>query len=81
MRSALLLASSVLTLVLAACGGPAVASTPRSTMGPAVVASSPMPTLAAATPTATPCVIPQHGGGDRDGDNFGAPSDGDGCDR
>jgi predicted lipoprotein with Yx(FWY)xxD motif len=29
----------------------------------------------------TPCIIPQNGGGDGDADNFGAPSDGDGCDR
>jgi hypothetical protein len=28
-----------------------------------------------------PCIIPQHGGGDHDADNFGKPSDGDGCDR
>ncbi|HEX4754816.1 MAG TPA: hypothetical protein VH661_03565 [Candidatus Dormibacteraeota bacterium] len=42
----------------------------------------PVPTMAPKPrPTAMPCVIPQHGGGDQDADNFGRPSDGDGCDR
>ncbi|MBV8527120.1 MAG: hypothetical protein JOZ75_02260 [Candidatus Dormibacteraeota bacterium] len=43
----------------------------------AVTAAAPAP----APPSATPCVIPQGGGGDGDADNFGAPSDNDGCDR
>jgi hypothetical protein len=103
MRSALLIASGVLTMVLAACGGSPSATTAGPTTSPTVVASSPTPSVAAATPTVTltpmaspspnptmsprparaptRCVIPQHGGGDGDRDNFGAPSDGDGCDR
>jgi hypothetical protein len=44
--------------------------------------AKPVPTLAPKPrPTAMACVIPQHGGGDHDADNFGNPSDGDGCDR
>jgi len=54
---------------------PTAAPTPVPTAPPTAV---PRTTVA---PTPTPCVIPQHGGGDGDSDNFGAPSDGDGCDR
>lgn len=66
-------------------------STPVPTVAPPTATAMPTSTPAPITPkptmrpvpkpTATPCVIPQHGGGDGDADNFGAPSDGDGCDR
>ncbi len=61
---------------------PTVAPTPLPTPPP-TAAPTPRPTAAPTrppAPRATACVIPQHGGGDGDSDNFGAPSDGDGCD-
>ena len=61
----------------------AVPATAAPTAPPAP--PTPVPTVLPAppppAPKATPCVIPQGGGGDGDADNFGAPSDGDGCDR
>jgi predicted lipoprotein with Yx(FWY)xxD motif len=54
---------------------PTVAPTQRPTLRPTAAPTRPP------TPRSTPCVIPQNGGGDGDSDNFGAPSDGDGCDR
>jgi predicted lipoprotein with Yx(FWY)xxD motif len=58
-----------------ALSAPTLAPTPASTASP-----TPVPTPRP-SPSATPCMIPQNGGGDGDADNFGAPSDGDGCDR
>ncbi len=58
------------------------AATPSLTASTGLPAATTQPTPAPRpTPRAMPCTIPQHGGGDGDSDNFGAPSDGDGCDR
>jgi hypothetical protein len=45
-----------------------------------VTTAQPAPTTRPAPPPTTQCTIPQNGGGDGDSDNFGGPSDGDGCD-
>ncbi|MDQ2959634.1 MAG: hypothetical protein M3R48_01080 [Candidatus Dormibacteraeota bacterium] len=52
-----------------------------TTAPPAPYHSAGTPNARPMTPRPTPCTIPQMGGGDGDSDNFGAPSDGDGCDR
>ena len=57
---------------------PTVAPTPLPTPTPMAAPTRPPTPRPTAAPT--PCTIPQHGGGDGDADNFGAPSDGDGCD-
>lgn len=63
------------------------AVTPSLTANTGLPSATPQPTPMAMRPTSrpsprsTPCTIPQHGGGDGDPDNFGAPSDGDGCDQ
>lgn len=65
----------------------ATPSLTASTGLPAATATSPPRHAPIAPPTSrpmprpTPCIIPQNGGGDGDSDNFGAPSDGDGCDQ
>ncbi|MEO8898470.1 MAG: hypothetical protein ABI352_07890 [Candidatus Dormibacter sp.] len=65
-----------------------LAATPSLTASTGLPATTAQPTpMATPQPTPrptsrpTPCTVPQNGGGDGDSDNFGAPTDGDGCDR
>jgi hypothetical protein len=74
----------VTVLALAACGSSkstnTLAQNPGVTVGGA--ATTVARTTASGQPAATtPCTLPQNNGGDHDGDNNGAPSDGDGCER
>lgn len=58
-------------LVIAGCGGVSYGSGSGSKPAPSTSTAAPVPSAAATG-------IPQHNGGDQDGDNNGGPSDGDG---
>jgi hypothetical protein len=67
-----------MAVVIAGCGGSSYGSSPAPTSSSAPAAGGSGEPAEPSTQGAGTAGIPQHNGGDRDADNNGGPSDGDG---